>query len=161
MTESGFLGTMQWMSFKPTSLYEWGLLGYGVVVVMVALLVTPLTIGLGDDNGRGSPLKGVRFGGSHSFRGGVTRRGPRAWKKRTRRARVKATTTSTRGADPCKEAIERMISCKKDPKIRQQLSARKGRFARECNRSKKDRRRAERCVKQSTCKGFERCLSAP
>jgi hypothetical protein len=152
------------MSLKPTSLLEWVLLGYGGVVVVLCLIVTPLVIGLGDDNGRGSPIKGLRLsGGSYLFRSGVTKRGSRAWKKRARntrtQAKAKATATAKRGTDPCKVAILRMISCTKDAKIRRQLSARKDRFAAECRRSSKDVRRASRCVKQTNCAGFGTCLS--
>lgn len=149
------------MSFKPTSILEWVLLGYGGVAVVVALVVAPLVIGLGDDSAGSSPLTVVRFGRGFSFQTRVSRRGRKRWKGRARRrlSRSKASTKVVRASDPCKVAIERMISCTKDKKVRKALSARKDQFVAQCRRRSKDVRKAERCVKRSSCKAFERCLS--
>jgi len=147
------------MSFKPTSILEWVLLGYGGVILLVALLVTPLAIGLGDDSTGSSPLTVVRFGGGFSF-DSPSRRGSSRWKARARRrlSRDKLPTSVTSGSNPCKTAIDRMISCTKDAKVRELLSNRKDRFIAECQKRDKDVQKAERCAKRASCKAFERCL---
>jgi hypothetical protein len=149
------------MSFKPTGLLDWILLGYGGVVLLVAIVVTPLVIGLGDDSAGSSPLTVVRFRGGLSFGGGARWLGKRQWRSRVRRRMSGFSSSSPviRTSDPCKEAIERMISCTKDDKVRKALSDGKERFASQCRARRKDVRKAERCVKRSSCEAFERCLS--
>lgn len=149
------------MSFKPTSVLDWVLLSYGGVAVVVALVLTPLVIGLGDDSAGSSPLTVVRFGGGLSFDTGVSRRGLRRSMARRRRrsSGSKATTRVVRASDPCTEVMERMISCTTDAKVRKALSDRKDDIAAECRKRSKEVRKAKRCVKQSTCKSFEACLS--
>jgi len=152
------------MSFKPTGILEWIFLGYGGVVVVVALVLTPLVIGLGEDRSDSSPFNGVRLGGGLPFisgRSGMSRRGKRRWKARAHRRRVSSRRVSvaTTSGDPCKVAIERMISCTKDDKVRKALASRKDRFVSECRKRGKDVRKAKRCAKKSSCKAFERCLS--
>jgi len=148
------------MSFKPTGVLDWVLLGYGGVVVVVALVLTPLVIGLGDDSAGSSPLTVVRFGGGFSFDTRPGRRSQRRSRARRERRlpRSKATTPAAGASDPCKEVMERMISCTSDAKVRKALSDRKDDIAAECRKSKKDLRKAKRCVKKPSCKAFERCL---
>ena len=149
------------MSFKPTGLLDWILLGYGGVVLVVALLLTPLVIGLGDDSAGSSPLHVVRFPSDLMFETSSSwRSGRRRYRSRSRgRLRsFKSPIAVSSSSDPCKKAIERMISCTKDDKVRALLTDKRDRFTEECRKRRKDVRKAERCVNRSSCKAFERCL---
>jgi hypothetical protein len=105
------------MSFKPTGIFEWILVGYGGFVAVVALVVVPLVLGLG---------------------GGTER--------------------SSVAADPCRAAVERLIRCADDDQVRSKLTDSKEKFISGCKQQSQDIRKAERCLKQTRCKTFQRCL---
>ncbi len=148
------------MSFKPTGLLDWILLGYVGVVAVVALLLTPLIIGLGADGARSSPLQVVRIPHEMLSSTGSDFRVRKRYRSRARRRvrRFKSSSKVVSSSDPCRDAIERMITCTKDDKVRQLLRKKKEGFIEDCKKRSKDIRKAERCVKRSTCSAFERCL---
>lgn len=150
------------MSFKPTSIVEWILLGYGGFVVVLALIVTPLVIGLGDKGSNSSPLSVVRFSHGVGFQMGAGVQGVRRSRfhsrSRARRYRHQPRQVAS-SSDPCMEAIERMIACTQDPAVQRALKSRKAEMAIGCRKLKKEVRNARRCVKIKSCKAFERCLS--
>jgi hypothetical protein len=105
------------MRFKPTGIFEWILVGYGGLAALVALVVIPLVLGLGDGTARSSV-----------------------------------------GADPCRAAVERLIRCADRDQVRRKLKDSKEKFIRGCKQQRQDIRKAERCVKETSCKAFQRCL---
>lgn len=149
------------MRFKPTNIVEWILLGYGGLVVVLALIVTPLVIGLGDTAYHASPLSVVRIPRSMGFQLALSKPGFRRSRFRSRARHLSERTPrrTTSSSDPCLEAIERMIACTRDPAVRKALESRKVEMAVGCRKLKKEVRNARRCVKIKSCKAFERCLS--
>lgn len=151
------------MSFKPTNLLEWILVGYGGVVLVVSLVLAPLVIGLGDDSADSSPVRSLMSWSGLSSPSRTSRRSRRRWKTRVRHRKRSFSRAAAKApvAEPCKAAMERLISCTQDPKVKSQISKAKETFVTNCRDSSKETRKAKRCTKRSSCKAFVSCLGSP